>query len=156
MDGSVYGAWLGIGLSLETVGLIGFSGTLAGGWLLRRGGTWRSILVPYFELTVATSLGLGRLMGALTGLDNSMSWLRAASLMMITSIVVVGATGRWHWLLRLTAALAWVLVFCGAGLDDYNPSRIPAPAAYVVYGALVFLLVRRWYLSARQPVAAYA
>ena len=137
------------------MGLIGFSGTLAGGWLLRRGGSWRSILVPYFELTVATSLGLGRLMGALTGLDNSMSWLRAAMLMMITSIVVVGATGRWHWLLRLTAAAAWVLTLRGVGLEDSASAKLPAAAVYIVYAALTVLLVRHW-CTYRQPIVAPA
>ncbi|MDB5311009.1 MAG: hypothetical protein JWO38_5211 [Gemmataceae bacterium] len=153
--GSAYGVWLGVGLSLATVGLLGFCGTLAGGWLLRRGGSCRSIAVPYFELTVSTSVAVGQLILAAAGLGNSMTWFRAVCLVAITTLVVVGVVDRWHWLLRVAIAATWGLVLWGAGLGD-SASGLPAPVAYLTYGVLGFLLVRHWFFSARRPAVTTA
>lgn len=152
--GSAYGVWLGIGLSFATVGALGFCGTLAGGWLLRRGGSWRSVVVPYFELTVATSLAAGRMIAGLAGFGTPITWPGAVCLVTAAALVVLGVVGRWPPLLRVALAVTWGLVFWGVGLDD--SSRMPAPIGYFVYSLLGFLLARHWYLSAGRPVPAAA
>jgi FtsH-binding integral membrane protein len=151
--GSASGVGLGIAFALATVGLIGFCGTLAGSRLLRRGGSWRSVLVPYFELTVSTSVASGALVSALLGLRDSMSGFGAVALAAVTTLVVVGVVSRWHWVPRVAAAVAWVLVLSGAGLDDRMPESVArtADAAYVILAGLLF---RQWYLSRRRPLVA--
>jgi hypothetical protein len=146
--GTAYGVWWGVGLSLASVGTLGLFGTLVGGWLLRRGGSWRANVVPYFELTVATALATGRVIGNAAGYDEPLTWFGAAALLAATALVVVGVVGRWNALLRVTVAVTWVLVFLGAGLGG---SQFPAAVAYLAYGALLVLLCRR-YLASRQPV----
>lgn len=152
--GSAYGIWMGAGFSLATIGLLGFCGTLAGGWLLRRGESWRSIIVPYFELTLSTSLAAGRLILALLGIMGSMSWIEAVCLLTITTLVVTGVIARWYWLLRVTTAVTWVLVLWGAGLDNSTP-RPSALTAYFAYAVLGILLLRQLFLN-RRPVVATA
>jgi hypothetical protein len=153
--GSAYGVWLGVGVSLATVGLLAFCGTLAGGWLLRRGGSWRSMVVPYFELTVSTSICAGLLICVPLGLRDPLSWFQLLALVAGTTLVVLGVIGRWNWLLRVAIALTWVLVVSGAGFDNRMPAWT-AGAAYLAYGVLGFLLVRHWFFSGRRPVGATA
>lgn len=149
--GSAYGVWLGVGFSLVTVGGLGFFGTLAGGWLLRRGG---SVVVPYFELTVSTSLAAARLLSGPVGVGPPISWFGAVCLVAATALVVVGVVNRWHWLLRVSVAAAWAMVAWGVGLD--GGGRLPALVGYLTYGVLGFLLVRHLFVTARQPGVATA
>jgi hypothetical protein len=149
--GTAYGVWLGVGLSMASVGSLGLFGTLVGSWLLRRGGSWRGNVVPYLELTVATALATGRLVGGVAGYDESLTWFGAAALLAATALVVFGVVGRWNALLRVAVAVTWVLVFAGAG---FGGSRFPAAVAYLAYGALLVLLYRRWYRASHQPVLA--
>ena len=152
--GSAYGVWLGIGLAFATIGTLGFCGTLTGGWLLRRGGSWQSVVVPYSELTVATSFATGRLIASLVGFGTSITWLGAVSLITITALVIWGVVGRWPCLLRVALAVTWGLVFWGVGLGDH--SRMPSMIGYLVYAVLGFLLARHWLLSTGRPVPAAA
>lgn len=145
--GTAQGVWWGVGLALGSVGALGFFGTLVGSWLLRRGGTWRGNVVPYLELTVATALATGRLVGNVAGYDESLTWFGAVALVAATALVVVGVVARWDVLLRVTVAVTWGLVFVGAG---FGGSRFPAAVAYLAYGALLVLLCRR-YIAYRQP-----
>lgn len=145
--GTAHGVWWGVGLALASVGTLGLFGTLVGSWLLRRGRSWRANVVPYLELTVATALATGRLVGNVAGYDESLTWFGAVALMAATALVVVGVVGRWNVLLRVTVAVTWVLVFLGAG---FGGSRFPAAVAYLAYGALLVLLCQR-YLASRQP-----
>lgn len=153
--GSVNGAWIGVGVSLVTVGLLGFSGTLAGGWLLRRGGPWWSIVVPYGEFTVATSLCAGTLGMAVLGLGRPTTWLGATCLLANTALVVMGVIGRWHWLLRVGVALSWGLVLSGAGLDN-RMSQPVTLAAYLAYGVVGVLLFRHWFVPSPRSATATA
>jgi hypothetical protein len=151
--GSAYAIWLGVGFSLTTVGLLGLSGTLAGGWLLRRGRSWRAIVVPYLELTVSTSVAVGRLISELMGLGGSITWIGATCLAASTTLVVMGVIYRWHWLLRIATAVTWALVLWGAGLDNRTSGPVSL-VAYVAYGILGTLLVRHCILGGRPVVAA--
>lgn len=149
--GAAYGVWWGVGLSMASVGTLGLFGTLVGGWLLRRGGSWRQNVVPYLELTVATALATGRIIGNVAGYDEPLTWFGAVALLAATALVVFGVIARWNALLRVTVAVTWVLVCVGAG---FGGSRFPAAVAYLAYVALLVLLCRRWYLASRQPVLA--
>jgi len=106
--------------------------------------------VPYFELTVSTSIATGQLISAPTGFGNPMTWFEAVCLAAVTALVVSGVVGRWHWLLRATTAATWVLVLGSAGLGD-GASSLLAPAAYLTYGVLGFLLLRHWFFFPRRP-----
>jgi hypothetical protein len=149
--GSAAGAWLGVVLALATVGVLGFCGTLAGGWLLRRGGSWLSIVLPYGELTVSTALAAGRLGSAALGMGSVSGW-GAVWLVAATALVVAGVVRRWHWLVRVNLALVWILAFHRAGLDGGEFGAM-ALAAYLAYAALGFLLVRQGFSRGRQAAA---
>jgi hypothetical protein len=153
--GGASGIWLGVGFSLTTVGLLGFCGTLAGGWLLRRGGSVRSVIVPYFELTVSTSVAAGMLICVAIGLRDALNGFGAVCLVAVTALVVTGVIGRWNWLLRVATALAWVMVLSGAGLDTRMP-EVVTWGGYLAYSVLGVLLVRHWFSLGRQPVGAPA
>jgi hypothetical protein len=153
--GSAYGTWLGIGLALSSVGLLGFCGTIAGGWLLRRGGSSLSIVIGYFELTVSISLAFGRLISIPFGLTDSMSGIGAGCLVACTGVVVAGVIGRWRWLLRVAAALAWVMAQAGAGFDSRHSLPVTL-TGYLSYGILAALLFRQWSFSHRLPTGVPA
>jgi hypothetical protein len=150
--GSAYTVWLGIGMSLGTVGLVGFCSTLAGGWLLRRGGSWHSILVGYGELTVSTAWAAKQLLFLALGIGGS-SWFSASCLVLATVFVVTGVVRRWHWLLRLEVALLWILVLAQAELVG---TPWPAWAACLVYSIVGCLLLRQWALRRPRPALATA
>lgn len=149
--GSAYGIWLGVVVSLTTVGGVGFTGTFVGGWLLRRDGSWRAALWPYFEVTVTTSIAAGRLVERAVASDTGSGWFGAVCLLALTALVVNGVVRRWDALLRATLAVTWVLVLFGAGLGGGD--RVPAAPAYLVYALLGALLFRRYYRPARPVVA---
>jgi hypothetical protein len=149
--GSAYGVWLGIALSLATCGQLGLCGTLVGGWLLRRGGGWRSIVVPYGELVITTGGAVWRLIAVvlLEPVNLSAAVLSAMCLVGVTALVLVGVVRRWHWQMRAHLALVWFLLLAQAGFGGSVVWPFAA-AAYVAYGLLALMLVRQWLLH-RQP-----
>ena len=155
--GSVYGVWFGVILSMAAIGQPAFCGTLAGAWLLRRGGSRWSNLVSYFELTVATAVPLGVLVyqfvrvGFMFG--QPFNWLRCAALAMVSAAVVTGVMSRWSWPIRLVTAFAWAMILVGVGIDGPDARPI-SYAAYAVYGGLAFLLFQKWHSAPGQPVAS--
>lgn len=144
--GSAYGVWCGVLIAVATVGVPVFCGTLAGARLLRRSGSWWGNLVPYAELTVATSVPVGLLMVAAVpdGLPvgQPMVWMRFTALCAVSAVVVAGVANRWGWPVRITAAVSWCLVLFGAGVGGHTAWPITA-AAYTVYGGLTLLVVRQ-------------
>ena len=153
--GSAWGVWLGLLLSLASVGTLGFCSTLAAGYLGRRGGSLRAIALPYLELTVSTSLLLGlALREAL--FDGGRGLGPAASrgglllcLVGLTAGVVLGVLKRWPWVLRLTVAITWGVVFLQA-----LGSAVPWYLAGIVYSCCGTLVVKHW--LGRQPRARLA
>ena len=104
---SVYSVWYGVILAVAVIGLPAFCGTLAGSWLLRRGGSRWSNLFSYLELTASTAVPLGLLFVQFLGShDLPIAWYRYAALLIISAIVVAGVHGRWAWPIRLVAAYA--------------------------------------------------
>jgi hypothetical protein len=150
--GSAWGVWLGLLLSLASVGSLGFCSTLAAGYLCRRGGSLRAIALPYLELTVSTSLLLGLslrevALGGGRAIDSTT--LRVCLLLclaLLTAMVVVGVLHRWRWVLRLTVAITWIVVFLQA-----LGSAVPWYLAGIVYLCCGTLLVKHW--LGRQPRA---
>jgi hypothetical protein len=150
--GSFHGVWLGIALALGSCGMLGLFGTLAGGWLLRRGGSWWSILISYAEVTVATSWTAGWLI--------AMPWMRpqwnpssAGALLIVTALVLIGVVRRWNWLLRVDAALVWFLVLRETHLPSVSGWPF-AIAAFLAYGFLAWQLGRLWFQNAQRPAVA--
>jgi hypothetical protein len=68
--------------------------------------------------------------------------------------VVTGVVRRWHWLLRVSLALVWVLLLTQSGWDGKVAGPV-ALATYLAYGVLGFLLLRQW-LQERRPAPATA
>lgn len=155
--GSVHGVWFGVIVSMAAVGLPAFFGTLAGAWLLRRGGSRWSNLISYLELTVATAVPLGvpvyQVVRVGFVLGQPIDWLRCAALAMISVVVVKGVIARRSWPIRLVTASAWALVLFGAGIGGQFTTPI-AYAAYAVYGGLAFLLFQKWHSASGQPPAS--
>jgi hypothetical protein len=157
--GSIYGVWFGVILSIAAIGLPAFCGTLAGAWLLRRGGSQWSNLLCYLELTVATAVPLGLLVfqflrvGFMFG--QPINWLRYAAVAIVSAAVVTGVMSRWSWPIRLVTAFAWAMILMGVGIDGPDARPI-AYAAYGVYGGLAFLLFQKWRPAPGHPPLASA
>jgi hypothetical protein len=149
--GSIYGIWLGILLALLSCGGLALAGTLAAGYLLRRGDRPRAALLPYLELTLSGTGAVVMLASALlapvgsTFLDGA-PWSTVFLLLLVTGFVTLGVMQRWPWLLRLALAFVWVLLFAQAG------GRLPWRLAGPIYVFTAFLLAchaaRRW----RRPI----
>jgi hypothetical protein len=145
VTGSAWGVWLGLLLSLATVGGVGFCSTLAAGYLRRRGGSLRTIAVPYLELTVSTSLLLGLLLrevvfGSSHTFDSTT--LRAClflCLACLTAMVVLGVLHRWRWVLRSSVSITWIVVFLQA-----LGSAVPWYLAAIVYLGCGTLMFKHW------------
>ena len=151
--GSAWGVWLGLLLSLASVGCLGFCSTLAAGYLGRRGGSLRAVALPYLELTVSTSLLLGlSLREVVLGGGGSLesTTFRVCGLLclaFLTAMVVLGVLRRWRWVVRLTVAVAWTVAFLQA-----LGNGVPWYLAGIVYLCCGTLIVKDW--LGRQPRAS--
>ena len=150
--GSFYGVWLGMALALGSCGTLGLFGTLAGGWLLRRGGSWWSILIAYGEMTVSTSWTAGSII-AMAWTRSEWNLLSTGGLLIVTALVVIGAVRHWHWLVRVNTALAWFLILRETHLSSANawPTVV---AAFLAYALLAWQLGRMWFRNNLRPAAA--
>jgi len=147
--GSAWGIWLGLLTALATCGTLGFCGTLAAGYLWRRGDSLRGLVLPYLELTVSSTLLVGLLLrealvGRTLGREIPHGVL-VLWLALLTAVVVIGVVQRWRWPLRLTLAITWGVVFLQA-----MGGRVPWYLAGVVCIGCAALLVRHW-IQQRQP-----
>ncbi|AWM36003.1 hypothetical protein GobsT_62480 [Gemmata obscuriglobus] len=145
--GSASAPALGLGISLATAGVTVFCGTVAGGWMLRRGESFRATAIPYIELTGAPALALGRLVSGVVGLGPPPTLIGAVCLVIATGFVVRGAIARWEWPFRVSAAAVWVLVLCGVGLD-HGPAHAFDAIMCLVYTGAGTVLTRRWRATA--------
>lgn len=153
--GSAHGVWCGVVLAVAGVGVPGLCGTLAGAWLLCRGGARWKTLLTYAELTVATSVPLGLLVVAslppLCLFGQPMAWVRFAALAAVSAAVVAGVMKQWGWPVRVVAAVAWVFVAFGPGVGEHSSWPVAA-AAYTVYAGLGLLVARQLGLGFKAPV----
>lgn len=144
--GSAYGVWYGVVVAAAAVGVPGLCGTMAGTWLHRRGGGQWSNLISYAELTVATAIPLGFLMVAAVPVGFPVGqpemWLRFASIVAVSAVVIAGVINRWSWPLRVVAAVSWCFVLGGVGVGHHTSWPVAA-AAYALYGGFGALVVRQ-------------
>jgi hypothetical protein len=143
--GSAWGVWLGLVLALSTCGALGFCSTLAAGYLWRRGGSVRAVVLPYLELTVSTSLLIGLLFREYTfnaGLVAGAAKMQIALLLWLawlTVVIVLAVVQRWRWTVRLALAITWGVVFWQSA--GYWVPWYLAGAAYLGSG---ILLIQHW------------
>jgi hypothetical protein len=151
--GSITSVWLGMLLTAVVVGPLALGGTLAAGYLWRRGGSARGAVLPYLEITlpVAATLALVGWTALVSVPDNRMtSGLALAGLAGVTALMVTGVVRRWPWLLRLCLALNGLMLLCAArpGSSMWLPGLLTT--ALVV----VLLVVRSFRGTGRAAVAA--
>ena len=153
VSGSVHGVWLGVGLSLASVGAVGLIGTMTAAWLYRRGGSFRSILVPYLELSLSTSITVGILIQTLIGrvphrAGYSSSLFLWVGLFCCTVLINRGVVGGWNRMLRVSIAVTYIMLLASL----FQGASILAP---ILGSAVVGLqFARRWF--ARDPQPAFA
>jgi hypothetical protein len=142
--GSAFAVWLGIGIALGSCGLVALCGTLAAGYLVRRGDNLRAIVLPYLELTLSCSVLLGLpfyklLIGEAAA--EGVKWLvLVVAAGLLTVLIVRAVAGRWHWMVRvmLAAGLGMTLLMA----RDREFHHVPALwLAWVT--VLVVLAVRQ-------------
>jgi hypothetical protein len=153
--GSAWGVWLGLGIALSTCGALGFCSTLAAGYLWRRGGSTRAIVLPYLELTVSSSLLIGLVIREITfkvGLvlgPAMMQWPVLLWLTCLTVLVALGVVQRWRWTIRLALAITWAVVFWQA--VGHNIPWYQAGMAHLACGVL---LAQHWLGRRRMALPA--
>ncbi len=124
VSGGLQSVWIGMLMALLTAGSLAMCGTLAAGHLMRRGGNWKRMIWPYFEITMPLTVAIG-LFGALLlspiwAISSSFNpfgfgpfW--AAGLIVSSLFVVAGAIRRWPWLPRLCLAITWFILLTRPG-----------------------------------------
>lgn len=148
IDGTFRGVGAAVLLALLAAGAVTLIGTLAAGYLRRRGWAFRACVLPYLELTAlpavtATLLGSASLM---RGADVPVA-LGAAAVLALTSVVAV--TGGWPVVLRVCVVLTWGVLVGGAA--DVGPAWLGV-VAVVLTAALV--VRQRWQAGALPAVAS--
>jgi hypothetical protein len=145
---SARAVWYGILTSFLTAGTLALCGTLAAGYLCRRGEGFYRAAVPYLELTLppAGTLGTGILLVAgwspSAADENFALGLFSLLAMAIVSVLMVsGVIRRWAWLPRLCLALTWVMLLVQSR-HEAVPWFLPA-AALVLTGFLFQQLFAR-------------
>ncbi len=150
--GSAWGVWLGLVLALSTCGGLGFCSTLAAGYLWRRGGSPGTIVLPYLELTVSSSLLIGLLIREIAfkaGFVHGPEKMPLAALLWLTwlsGVVALAVVQRWRWTIRLALAITWVVVFWQAA-----GHWVPWYQAGLAYLGSAILLAQHWL---RRPASA--
>jgi len=155
VSGSAHGVWLGIGLSLASVGGVGLFGTMTASWLYRRGGSFRSIFVPYLELSLSTSITFVFLMATLFGIsryraDSPSELLLWLGLIVCTVLINRCVVRGWSRMLRVSNAVTYVLLV--ASLIQGAPILAPILGLSVVG----LQLVGRRFVQDTQPAYAAA
>jgi hypothetical protein len=148
--GSAYGIWLSADFALMTYGAVVFWGTVAAGYLARRGDCFSRKVVPYLELTVSLTVTCSAPFLLLTlGPSSIHSWLIWLWLAWVTTVVVLMVVQRAHWMLRLALAVTWVVTWSQVGFN-LLPSFVPP----VAYTTLAILLIRHCSLRWRRQTLA--
>jgi hypothetical protein len=113
--------------------------SLAAGYLWRREGRWRSMLLPYAELAFATFLVLSPVI--FSAFDLTVVWNRGYLVLLLAVVVAVtGVLRRWRFLLRLSL---YGILSCGLlsvpGLEALVVRRqLPeTPAAWLFFVGLL-------------------
>lgn len=158
VSGGIQSVWVGLLMALLTAGSLAMCGTLAAGYLMRRGGGFPRLIMPYLEITVPLTVTVA--IGAATALSGLSSWsvpanpygfgpATAAGLVVASAILVVGALRCWPWLPRLCLAATWLILLTQPGRGALQ-GVLP-----ILSGALTaILLVRLGVAHSRQLAPA--
>ncbi len=155
VGGTAHGVWLGIGVALTSVGGVGLFGTMTASWLYRRGGSFRSILAPYLELSLSTSITVGILIQTLIRpapqrADYSSSLFFWVGLFGCTALINRAVVGGWNPMLRVSIAVTYIMVLA----SFFQGVSILAPILGLAVVGLQ--LVRRWFVRDPRPAFAAA
>ena len=146
--GSFWGVTLGLLLAVASSGMLGLCGTLAGGYLVRRGDSFRSIVLPYLELTVSWSMMLALPFRKM--LATGLSWYPPTveelppffAVVLLTLFIFRAVANRWNWIIRLLLAAgfgtAWQLT------DGREIQLIPALWLAWVTAVVVLAVREQW------------
>jgi hypothetical protein len=139
--GSAAATWIAAVLALLTAGTLALGGTLAAGYLRRRGGALRRAVLPYFELTLPSTVTAGLLVGSVF----SAVWKELLGpspfpnhgptllgLSVFAALIFAGVVRRWSILLRVCLALAWAGLLMNSRDPIIVPWFVPAAAAVVL------------------------
>jgi hypothetical protein len=149
--GSVRAIVVGLVAAACLCGVAAFLGTLAGSYLLRSRHRRLSILGPYVELTVPTTLAFNLVVAKalLPGFFETGTWPQVTAVVCMTGVVVFVALQRGQWLVRVALALVWFLFLARAG--GASPLWV---GEIVVYAVAPMLLGLHYLNRARQPATA--
>jgi hypothetical protein len=138
--GAAHAVWLGMLMAWLNVGMLAVGGTLAAGFLGRRGDRRRACVLPYLEMTLPLSVTLAVTLGS----SFSSAWstvtagfLPLVGLVGLTGLAVAGAVGRWSWVLRLSLAFTWLVL-----LIHLTHSSVPWFVPVLAVALTAFVLFR--------------
>jgi hypothetical protein len=158
--GGAQAVWYGVLVAFLTAGALALSGTLAAGYLRRRGDGFGRAQLPYLEITLplagTLALGAGTLLASawstlLAGSVFATGELTLAGLAAVSLLMILGVIRRWSWLPRLGLAFTWVLILVQSRQQEI-PWMLPAAAA-VLTG---FLLLKQFVGGTRRLAVAEA
>jgi hypothetical protein len=154
--GSMHAVWVGVLLAALSAGSLALSGSLAAGYLWRRGDSLRLAALPYLEITVPLTVTLSLVVvKALTPVwstllgDNpyAAGAVSLAGLASVAVLMIAGVVRRWPWLLRVCLALTWLMLLVAA----WPGSRLWLPA--MLAAGLTGILLGLRFLGRPAPVA---
>ena len=158
VSGGVQSVWIGVLMALLSAGSLALSGTLAAGYLMRRGGGWPRMIWQYLEMTAPMTVAVG-LAGALLlspiwatflgGNPFGFGIVTAVGLIVTSVLLVAGSLRRWPWLPRLCLAVTWLILLLrpGHGLMD--------PFLPIMSAGLTGVLLVRLAVLARRSTPSY-
>jgi hypothetical protein len=157
--GGMYAVWIGVLVSMLTAGTLAMCGTMAAGYLTRRGDRLRRTVVPYLEVTLPLTASAGLLAGAaLSPVWDSLLGhnpfgigpLALAGTVCLSALMLAGVVHRWPWLLRLCLGLTWVMLLAQGG-RSHVPWPLPLFASILTGVLLVRYRVMRLQAVAVSP-----
>jgi hypothetical protein len=141
-------------LALLTAGFLALCGTLAAGYLWRRGDGFRGAFLPYLEMTLPPTVTLV-LFSSWCGISASFATpidtLLLAGMICVSATMIAGVLRRWPWMLRLSLAFTYFVLLAQAKED----SSMPWLLTVVTVGLTAHLLWRH-YLAHARPVIVSA
>jgi hypothetical protein len=122
--GSAQAVWIGMLLALLTAGSLALGGTLAAGYLWRRGDGFRGALLPYLEMTLPPTVTLV-LFSSWCGISASfatpINGMLLTAMICVSAIMIAGVLWRWPWMLRLSLAFTYIVLLAQSKEDSSMP-----------------------------------
>jgi hypothetical protein len=157
VSGGFHSVWVGMLVALLTAGSLAMSGTLAAGYLMRRADGFARSIVPYLEITMPLTVAIALVFAiVLSPVWNAhfgenffgFGLLTAASVVLTSILMVLGAIRRWPWLPRLCLVITWLILLTQPGRGAIH-WILP-----IMSGGLTLLLLVRLIRDRSQRLAA--